>query len=247
MNKDKDGKSRGFGLVEFRDRAAADQAVLCGHASWSIERRKFQPSGGTFLSSTNRSHRLAVDSKQIQLHPHDIRFTHGRISFCFKDGKSVDETIDKCIAGTVRFEDAPPLQVVQNPGDGCYYSLSNRRLFVARVLSSKGIRFGLQRESDTVEVRLFPFSNQHVQSQWQLSCRTLAHGGRFAVPAWRCGACKQRHMSKYIEEQVVPKFLGELRSGIDKEAERRETALLNAIVTYAFGAMSDDDINCDFD
>lgn len=255
LNKEKAGKSRGFGLVEFRHCASADQAIRAGHPIWNIQRRKFQSSGGyfsgSFLSSTKPGHHITLESETLRLHPHEIRFTHGRISFCFKDGKKVDDTIEKCLARAACFEDAPPLQVVQNPKDGCYYSLSNRRLFVARVLASKGHRFGAQRNNDTIEVRLFPFSNKHVKKQWTESCRTIMHKGQFAVPAWRRGTCKQAHVSKYIEEQVATKFRNELRTAIHTEAAKKQAALLNAmseaLLLDAIMFSDDSACNSDFD
>jgi len=245
INKDKSGKSRGFGLVEYAKLSSVDRAFLAGHPSWSVQRRKVQHAGGTFLSSTDRRHRIAIDSTEMALHPEDIRFTHGRISFCFKDGKLVDDTIEKCMSGAARFEDLPPLRVVRNPQDGYYYSLSNRRLFVARVLSRKGFRFGLHKDSECIQVRAFPFSNEHVQAQWMISCRTLSHSGRFVVPSWRCGTCKGRHESKYINQHTPPHSLRELESAMREESERREAALGH--VLGISDATSEDGFDSDFD
>lgn len=38
-NNDKSGKSRGFGLVEFRNPSSVDQAMRAGHPFWSLEKR----------------------------------------------------------------------------------------------------------------------------------------------------------------------------------------------------------------
>jgi len=239
-NKDKSGASRGFAHVEFRLRASADDAIRVGHSSWHVSRREFQPSGGTFRSSASGEGRVTVESETRQLHPHGIRFTHGRISQCFKDGKLVDETIAKCAAGAARFEDAPLMHVVLNPSNGRYYSLSNRRLYVARVLSTRGVKFGKNRDSETVQVRLCPFSNEDVHAQWKVSYNT-ACDGLFALPARRCGICKRRHLSTSLEEQVLPSLVEQFRRGFLQDENERERTMPQ------YDLSSDDEFNSDFE
>jgi len=245
--KDKQGKSRGFGHVEFHDRSSADRAVRARHPSWNVELRKFQPSVGAFVSAPGSKHWINVESKAITLHPRDIKFTHGRISFCFADGKLVDDTIDKCMDGSCHFEDTPPMHVIQNPKDGQYYSISNRRLFVARVLSNKGFKFGSNRDSETVEARHFQLSNKHVMAKFNKSYRnqSLGQNGRFAVPDWRCGTCKCWHSSKYIEDQVPSDLLRQLRTAMDKDDDQRRAAHHRVAGTCM--EVSDDDFSSDVD
>lgn len=218
-NNSRDGKSRGFGLVEFRTKEAAEAALKKGHPTWDVQVRRFQPAGGTFIA-VDRSHRVTVESQIMRLKPHDIRFSHHHISFCFSDGKSVDDTIEKCLAGTSHFEDAPAPHVVKNPDDGLYYSLSNRRLFVARVLSSKGFRFGPGKDQEGIEVKLFPFNDRHVQAQWQQSFRSDCQG-RFVVPSLQCGSCKTDHMSSFMDAHVLPGSVTQLRAALSRRPRKR--------------------------
>ena len=216
-NNSRDGKSRGFGLVEFRNKGSAEAAIASGHPAWHVQERKYQPSVGTFLAAHDRTQRVSITPEVICLKPHDIRFSHDRISFCFKDRKLVDETIEKCLSGASSFEDAPFLQVVQNPSDGLYYSLSNRRLFVARVLSSRGVRFA---KDGQIAVKLFPFKDRHVQAQWRKSFRSDCQG-RFVVPAGQCGACKRDHMSRFMNEHVAAPWLDALRTALSARCRAR--------------------------
>merc|ERR1712094_105532 len=65
--------------------------------------------------------------------PKEIRFTHGSISFCFRNSQTIDETIKRILANEMSFEDLPPLELTTF--NDSWYSLSNRRLFVLRVLA----------------------------------------------------------------------------------------------------------------
>eukprot|EP00415_Alexandrium_ostenfeldii_P000556 UN0556 len=63
----------------------------------------------------------------------EVRFTHGRISAAFKSGMKLDTAIKQILKG-YSAEEYPPLETVWHAG--CLYSLSNRRLFVWRVLTT---------------------------------------------------------------------------------------------------------------
>ena len=72
-----------------------------------------------------------------KLSPFLIKFTHDKISKCFRTGFAIDEAIRDIQAGRLAPEAFPPLEVVvQSYG---LYSLSNRRLFMFRVLASLGV------------------------------------------------------------------------------------------------------------
>lgn len=60
----------------------------------------------------------------------ELRWSHDKINDHFRDYRSVYETAISLLLETTRFEDIPPLQVVQIGPN--LYSLSNRRLFAFR-------------------------------------------------------------------------------------------------------------------
>lgn len=75
-----------------------------------------------------------ASSSLLRLSPLDIRFTHDRISAHFRDGRALDDTINSLLSGALISDSLPPLEVVIK--DGEIWSLSNRRLFVHRVVAS---------------------------------------------------------------------------------------------------------------
>jgi len=68
------------------------------------------------------------------LDPCIIRFAQASISAQFRNWQSLDDTIKGLLDDEIKVDDIPPLEVVQDGND--YYSLSNRRLFVFRVMAS---------------------------------------------------------------------------------------------------------------
>ncbi|MCG8906196.1 hypothetical protein [Pseudomonas sp. DP-17] len=61
--------------------------------------------------------------------PADIRFTQNSVSNTFKDGQSLQSTINGLKSGKILPDDLPPIRVFEK--DGVIYSLDNRRLMAA--------------------------------------------------------------------------------------------------------------------
>ncbi|MBL3876142.1 hypothetical protein, partial [Pseudomonas syringae] len=61
--------------------------------------------------------------------PKDIRFTQDSVSNTFKDGQTLQSTIDGLKSGKISPDDLPPIRVFEK--DGMIYSLDNRRLLAA--------------------------------------------------------------------------------------------------------------------
>jgi len=70
------------------------------------------------------------------LSPSDIRFMHRRINPRFKDGRSLNATVDQIASGQMSVRALPTIRVVER--NGLYYSFDNRRLYVYRALQQKG-------------------------------------------------------------------------------------------------------------
>ena len=102
--------------------------------------------------------------EEVSLDPHSVYFMHDRISRRFRTedergrplpggGQTLDEAITLILAGEMSPSVYPPLELVQK--DGKVYSMSNRRLFVFRVLRTMGL-------VGTLPGKLFPFEHPHV-------------------------------------------------------------------------------------
>ncbi|CAE7359142.1 unnamed protein product [Symbiodinium natans] len=68
--------------------------------------------------------------------PRDILFTHSSISRCFRNGAALDDTIEAVLKGEIELTAFPAMEVIDL--DGHYFCLSNRRLFLHRVLANMG-------------------------------------------------------------------------------------------------------------
>ena len=80
----------------------------------------------------------SADAKcALSVNPFDVHFTHDRISPAFRSGTRIDDAIQCSIDGSVGPQSFPPLEVVRFHGK--LFSISNRRLFMLRVLAQKGI------------------------------------------------------------------------------------------------------------
>ena len=77
-----------------------------------------------------------VTKMLIQLSPIEIRFMHDCINDKFRNGNSVNLTIQNIIAGKMQVEQLPTIRVVNIYSS--YYAFDNRRLYVYRVLHYYG-------------------------------------------------------------------------------------------------------------
>ena len=74
---------------------------------------------------------------QINLSPAEIRFMQDSICQRFRNGRSVNDTIEQISDGYMRVDDLPKIHVLIK--NGYYYSFDNRRLYVYRVLHRRGL------------------------------------------------------------------------------------------------------------
>jgi len=91
----------------------------------------------------------------IPCDPFEIFFTHNCIGSRFRNGTVLDDAIRGILESGMPGSAFPPMCVTRYPGDGRLYSLSNRRLFLFRVISNYGV---LQQ----VNVHLYPFDDSTV-------------------------------------------------------------------------------------
>lgn len=73
----------------------------------------------------------------VQLDPYVVKYTHDTISSRFRNGELLDKTIDDICAGRLDAHALLHLELVALE-DGSVYTLSNRRLYVFRVLRTLG-------------------------------------------------------------------------------------------------------------
>mmetsp|Transcript_48528 Transcript_48528/g.155767 ORF Transcript_48528/g.155767 Transcript_48528/m.155767 type:complete len:299 (-) Transcript_48528:218-1114(-) len=164
-----------------RERALALEAELRG------VRRSFQSALSQLAERVGGEIRV--------LNPHEIRFTHNSISLCFRSNATLDTTIQNILQGELSHEEFPPLEVVRH--DNNWYSISNRRLFVLRVLATRGL-------ARQVSVIVLDMNSSRMRSmrdgktKWDRSFSTT-NGGLF-VKAGRCGICGKVHSSKFDSE-----------------------------------------------
>lgn len=98
--------------------------------------------------------REEVDEERMrEIDPFQVRFTHNSISAWFRSGTQIDQAISDISSGNLSFS-FPPLEVVWR--GGALYSLSNRRLYLSRVLACLGAL-------KTVPATVFPFECERVQ------------------------------------------------------------------------------------
>jgi len=121
---------------------------------------------------------IGIQPIDLWLDPLRIRFTQCDISKCFRTGLSLDDAIEQAFKGQLDFSNFPAMDCVFF--DGKLYSLSNRRLFVARVLRLHGVLA-------QARVTVLPFSHYSVQrqmhgiSKWEQSYSTANDGERVVV------------------------------------------------------------------
>lgn len=175
---DINGASRGFAFVTYVDAKSADRALAGKHDQWDIKRKAAMD-----------------DVREVHLNPLEIRFTHHGISFCFTNGKRLDDVIASIESKRMSFDEFPAMQVVKR--EGTYFSLSNRRLFVARVLANRKC---LSRVAVKV---LDPTSNRVCwmkdgRTKWQRSYSTR-NGGKWVQKGGKrpCPRCHKLHGSRF--------------------------------------------------
>ena len=78
---------------------------------------------------------MYATTRYLDVDPRTVRFTHDSINASFRNGDSLDTTIEGLLKGDLRQKDFPPIELVQH--EGALYSLSNRRLFVFRVVANR--------------------------------------------------------------------------------------------------------------
>lgn len=176
------GNPKGFAFVTYVDTEASDRALSCGHPRWDIKPK----------SAMDKVYKLRVN-------PSDIYFTHHDISPCFQNGITVDDVIASIACKNMSFADLPAMQVRKHQGK--YYSISNRRLFVALVLANMGLL------SEVVVDILDPKGNRLNQmkdglTKWERSFSTLNGGLSVQMgskgPCRVCGTC---HVSDFLDQQ----------------------------------------------
>ena len=107
---------------------------------------------------------------KLNVDPRRVRFTHDSINHKFQNGKSLDETIFNILYCNLKVQKFPPIELVQH--EGALYSLSNRRLFVFRVVARHwpGYWFG---------ACLYSFNHYRVQR-----LAVTQRGGQTLAPKW---------------------------------------------------------------
>merc|ERR1711920_526135 len=108
------------------------------------------------------------------------------------------DVIKKIRGREMSSESLPMMEVVEH--DGLVYSLSNRRLFVLRVLANMDCVGEIpvavfDRQSDRVQRR------RDGQTKWDRSLSTRNAGQ--SVVAGRCGVCGVKHQSEFHSLQHV--------------------------------------------
>ncbi|MFC4860097.1 hypothetical protein ACS8MQ_02995 [Pseudomonas sp. MAHUQ-62] len=90
---------------------------------------KLEVPGGAKGTATRQLPSSLPENLTGYANPADIRFTQNSVSNTFKDGQSLQATIDGLKSGKISPDDLPPVRVFEK--DGVIYSLDNRRLLAA--------------------------------------------------------------------------------------------------------------------
>ena len=150
--------------------------------AWLIEEMSDESESEESESETEESDLEEVEVQIPQLEelilpPSEVFFTHDQISKQFRSGTGLDQAIDDIVMGVLSFDDFPP--PICTKYDGCIFSLSNRRLFVARVLEQLG-------KLPTMKIQILPWEHQYLQrncqftgmTKWESAFSTTV-GGKF--------------------------------------------------------------------
>ena len=164
-------RGRRGGRSPVADRANTDTSSHALASTRTQSRRAFScPPGSGSRSGLHRG--ILIEDVQrgvpLQLDPLSVRFTHDEISARFRDGRWVDQIIEDVLNGLIAASDIPPCHLVRW-GSGMY-SLSNRRLFVFRVLRVMG-------RIDVLDGELFDFDSDRVQRKSSFGWRITGMAG----------------------------------------------------------------------
>ena len=102
-------------------------------------------------------------SEELVLPPSEVFFTHDQISKQFRNGYGLDQAIDDIAMEVLSFDDFPP--PICTKYHGCIFSLSNRRLFVARVLEQLG-------KLPAIRIHILPWEHRYLQRNCQFTGMT---------------------------------------------------------------------------
>ncbi|KAL5266647.1 hypothetical protein ACHWQZ_G003874 [Mnemiopsis leidyi] len=119
------------------------------------------------------------------LNPMEVRYTNETISAKFQDGRTVDSTIAEIKNGLADINDIPTIKVVQNLGDGTWWSLNNRRLHVFRSLYKTG------------HLTTIPCQNVSKKTNYQTRWENLKSGGKTVRvrPSHISSECDEPHLN----------------------------------------------------
>ncbi|KAL3877304.1 hypothetical protein ACJMK2_035035 [Sinanodonta woodiana] len=97
----------------------------------------------------------------VCLRPSDIRYTQESISCRFKTGKNIGTVIKEIMNGECKISDIPEIEVIVK--DDVYYSADNRRLYIFKILETKGL-------CSSISVKLVKRTNK---SRWTTKTQGL--------------------------------------------------------------------------
>jgi len=118
--------------------------------------------------------------------PFTIYFTHHAISKRFRTGQLIDDVIQDILEGRTSVEDFPQLEVTLRAGK--LYSISNRRLFVFRVLAALGftrlakVKICLP-SCRKLQRQIWDWKLSKWSSKWESAFSTLTGGLAVEVPS----------------------------------------------------------------
>mmetsp|Transcript_150668 Transcript_150668/g.482107 ORF Transcript_150668/g.482107 Transcript_150668/m.482107 type:complete len:300 (-) Transcript_150668:156-1055(-) len=169
---------------------------------------------GSALSVLAVREKLAALPDIRDVSPFQLHFTHDSISSRFRSGLHVDDAIDRIAEGRLE-SSAFPFLVVTEYG-GSMFCLSNRRLFMFRVLARMGV---LQ----TARVQAMPWDSSAVQrtrwersawrTKWERAYSTTSDGLRINVK------------SRYEHLQAAPIHLRIVPRGVQAPENSEDEAL----------------------
>lgn len=175
-----------------------------------------------------------TSTRHQEENPLNIRFTHDEIADAFRpssagEGQRLDDAINDILSGVTNVEGIPPMVVTRFNGD--LYSLSNRRLFVFRVLAMQGklesVRIQLEPwESEVVQRRAYDERLGREASKWDRAYTTENRGQTVRVR----GRGSRFQQMQYPREEAHSAGEGEgPRSGTGRRSGRTRTRQANAI------------------